>query len=141
MTAFWKKNDNKKNDKQSKELTSKGLKKGVVSKNNKKKKQQGMVVPEDKAILIEKTLIKAMISEAVMNAQALGKYTFKVAKRATKKEVALAVEALYGVTVKKVNIINYKSVSKNFRGFKGSTKGYKKAIVTLQKGQEIKLFS
>ena len=82
-----------------------------------------------------------MISEAVMNAQEIGKYTFKVSKPATKNEISLAIEALYKVIVVKVNVINYKPQAKNFRGKKGSVKGYKKAIITLKSGDKIKLFS
>ncbi len=158
MSAFWKKD--KKEDKEnptkkdgvvvaekgeekSQSVEKKSKKKNVKKKDSKtrsKKKDKGLVVPEEKATLINKVLVKPMISEAVMRAQELGKYTFKVTPSATKKEVALAVESLYNVTVRKVNIVNYKAQSKMFRGIKGSRKGYKKAIVSLRKGDKIKLF-
>ncbi len=158
MSAFWKKD---KKDSQDKETSVKRggavsvdekenktkkdsqLAKKVVKKkkNNKKdEKDKGLVVPEERATLINKVLIKPMISEAVMKAQELGKYTFKVRKAVTKKEIALAVESLYKVTVRKVNIINYGPQNKMFRGKKGNTKGYKKAIVSLKEGDKIKLF-
>ena len=44
------------------------------------------------------------------------KYCFKVAKTATKKEVASLVKKLYSVTVKKVNIINTPEKTKRFKG-------------------------
>ena len=152
MSAFWKK-DKQENkdastkkdgavvtDKQDKKTQS--AKKTVGKKDSKKKnkKNDGLVVPEEKATLINKTLIKPMISEAVMRAQELGKYTFKVVPSATKKEIALAVQALYKVTVRQVNVVNYGAQNKMFRGKKGSTKGYKKAIVSLKDGDKIKLF-
>jgi large subunit ribosomal protein L23 len=143
MTAFWKKEEDKINNskavKKSADLV-KSEKKGSKSKKS-SKKDKGLIIPEDKANLINKVLIKPMISEAVMNAQELGKYTFQVRKPATKNEIALAIEALYKVSVKKVNVMNYKAKAKFFRGKKGSTKGYKKAIITLVEGDKIKLFS
>ncbi len=137
MTAFWKKENEKKT--KATETVKKSTKMAKSKKSNKKDK--GLIIPEEKANLINKVLIKPMISEAVMNAQELGKYTFQVRKLATKNEIALAIEALYKVSVKKVNIMNYKSEARFFRGKKGSTKGYKKAIITLVKGDKIKLFS
>ncbi len=135
--------NNDKNDKKSnkKDESKPKMKAKSKIKAKSKNKDKGLIVPEDKAELISKILIKPMISEAVMNAQAIGKYTFKVVKFATKNEIALAVEALYKVSVVKVNILNYKAQSKVFRGKQGNTKGYKKAIVTLKNGDSIKLFS
>lgn len=141
MSAFWKKEDEIKNSNKSK--TEKSDKAVSVKKSSKKSKKgdKGLVIPADKAALINKSLVKPMISEAVMNAQELGKYTFQVTKRCTKNEIALAIEALYKVSVEKVNVMNYKPKSRIFRGKKGATTGYKKAIITLKKGDTIKLFS
>jgi large subunit ribosomal protein L23 len=150
MSAFWKKDKEQKaksGQKKSEILKSvsgakKDTKKIVKNKKGgKSDKKNTLVIPEDKAILISKVLLKPMISEAVMIAQGLGKYTFKVRKEASKKEIALAIEALYKVSVEKVNTVNYKAQAKFFRGKKGSRKGYRKAIVTLKKGDKIKLFS
>ena len=71
------------------------------------------------------------------------KYIFKVYPRANKTEVQKAVESLYGVKVEKVNIVRI--VPKRRRlgrteGWKGgSKKGFKKAIVTLAKGEKIEI--
>jgi len=156
VSAFWKKNkDSKeeevvdkdsqgKSEKKEKKVVSQDKKVKKTAKKDKKskkgKKDKGLVVPEEKAGLINKVLIKPMISEAVMRAQEMGKYTFKVVKSANKKEISLAVSSLYKVTVEKVNIVNYGAQGKMFRGKKGSVKGYKKAVVTLKKGDKIKLF-
>ncbi len=147
MSAFWrkkKKEETKQEDKKNgKKLVLSSSEKTQGKTGDKKtgKKKESVVIPEEKASLVNKILQKPLISEAVMRAQELGKYTFMVDRKASKKEIALAVEAMYKVTVEKVNIMNYKGKSKFFRGKKGRTNAYKKAIVTLKKGEEIKLFS
>jgi large subunit ribosomal protein L23 len=71
------------------------------------------------------------------------KYVFKVSRRANKTEVKKAVEALYGVKVEKVHMIH--SAPKKRRlgrheGWRqGLKRGFKKAIVTLKKGEKIEL--
>ncbi len=147
MSAFWRKKkkeeERREEEKSNEKATPSSSKKTQKKTGNKKtgKKKEAVVIPEEKASLVNKILQKPLISEAVMRAQELGKYTFMVNREASKKEVALAVEAMYKVTVEKVNIMNYKGKSKFFRGKKGRTNAYKKAIVTLKKGEEIKLFS
>lgn len=61
----------------------------------------------------------------------LGKYTFKVDKKANKVEIAKAVEELFNVKVLKVNTINYIGKKVNHRGQAGKTSDWKKAIVTI----------
>ena len=69
------------------------------------------------------------------------KYTFKVAVDATKTEVRLAVEEIFGVEVKKVNIMNYDGKLKRMGRTMGRRAAYKKAIVTLTAGsKEIEFF-
>lgn len=68
------------------------------------------------------------------------KYTFVVDKDANKVEIASAVESVFAssqVKVVAVNIIHVKKKPRMIRGKKGYTPGFKKAIVTLQDGQEI----
>lgn len=67
------------------------------------------------------------------------KYTFSVDKELTKEEISKLIKDLFKVEVEKVNTQNYKSKSVRFRGTSGTTKAFKKAIVTLKKGQTIKL--
>ncbi len=68
------------------------------------------------------------------------KYTFEVALDASKPEIKRAIEELFGVKVKKVNTMIVKPKKKRvwnkFRQY-GKTKKWKKAIVTLEKGQKI----
>ena len=67
------------------------------------------------------------------------KYVFEILPSAKKICVKQAVEKLYGVTVKKVNVMNYKPVKKFFGRRRGSIKAFKKAYVTIEKGQSINL--
>ena len=77
-------------------------------------------------------ILRPIVTERSMEGMQDKKYTFKVAKDANKIEIAKAVETLFGVSVAKVNTINYKG--RYVR--QGQTGGYrpnwKKAIVTLK---------
>ena len=65
------------------------------------------------------------------------KVVFRVAGDATKDEIAAAVEALFKVSVTKVNTLNVKGKTKRFRGREGRRSDVKKAVVTLAEGQSI----
>ena len=65
------------------------------------------------------------------------KYCFKVDKGCNKKEVASLIKKLYNVTVIKVNIVNTPEKTKRFKGIESTAGTYKKAIITLEKGQSI----
>ena len=67
------------------------------------------------------------------------KTVFKVHQRATKTNIKKNIEKIFKVTVLKVNIINQKSKQKMRQGRKIYKTGYKKAIITLKKGQSIDL--
>ena len=77
-------------------------------------------------------ILKPIITEKSMDMTADKKYTFKVAKNATKPEIASAVETLFGVEVESVNTINMKRKPKRLRYSTGYTAAWKKAIVTLK---------
>lgn len=86
-------------------------------------------------------IIKPVISERSMDLAQEKKYTFKVAKDANKTQVKLAVEEIFGVEVKKVNIMNIDGKVKRMGRNVGKTSSYKKAIVTLTDGsKEIEFF-
>ena len=80
---------------------------------------------------IEEIIIKPVITEASMDRMANKTYTFKVAKNATKPEIAEAVEKMFGVEVACVRTINMKKKPKRVRYQVGYTSEWKKAIVTL----------
>ena len=67
------------------------------------------------------------------------KTVFKVHKKASKKIIKKNIEKLFKVNVVKVNIVNQKSKMKLRQGKKSYKSGYKKAIITLKKGQSIDL--
>ncbi len=67
------------------------------------------------------------------------KTVFKVHNKANKKNIKKNIEKLFKVNVVKVNIINQKTKVKMKQGKKSFKSGYKKAIVTLKKGQSIDL--
>lgn len=75
-----------------------------------------------------------------LSEKSAGQYIFRVAKCADKTEIKKAVEALFQVNVKSVNVVNVKSSVKNrlSRG-PGRQTTWKKAYVVLQAGQEINI--
>ena len=81
--------------------------------------------------MVQDIIIKPIITEASMDRLADKKYTFKVAKSATKPEIAKAVEEMFGVKVETVNTINMKKKPKRLGVHFGYTSEWKKAIVTL----------
>ena len=82
-------------------------------------------------------LIQPRISEKAGKMAESGKYIFKVATTSNKIEVKKAVEAIYRVRVTQVNIINVKGKNRSFGKTKGATSHFKKAVVTLRKGDVI----
>ena len=94
---------------------------------------------------MKEILIKPLITEKMTNLTAdLAKYGFIVNKNSSKIEIAKAIEKKFNVHVVKVRTINREGKSKTqFRKsgrFTGKTPSYKKAIVTLKKGETIELF-
>ena len=67
------------------------------------------------------------------------KTVFKVHEKANKKNIKKNIEKLFKVNVVKVNIINQKPKLKMKQGTKSLKSGFKKAVVTLKKGQSIDL--
>ena len=85
------------------------------------------------------TIVSPLITEKSTNLSAQNKIVFKVTDSANKKSIKKRVEKIFKVNVTKVNIINKKNRIKTTRGKKIKVKGYKKAIITLKKGQNINL--
>ena len=79
----------------------------------------------------EDIIIKPIITEESNDGIQEGKYTFKVNKKATKVDIANAVEKLFGVKVLKVNTINVKGKEKRVGRNVGKTSDWKKAIVSI----------
>lgn len=85
-------------------------------------------------------ILKPILSEKSLAESQNNKYVFKVAKAANKHLVAEALKAIYKVDTEKVNIINLHIENKVRKGHLTQIKGFKKAIVTLKKGQKIEGF-
>lgn len=77
-------------------------------------------------------IIRPIITEKSMIGIPNKRYTFRVAKDATKIEIAKAVETLFGVKVAKVNTLNVRGKQRRVGRYSGYTSNWKKAIVTLK---------
>lgn len=84
-------------------------------------------------------IIAPIITEKSAKAAEKNVYLFKVAKNANKIEIKKAIEEAFGVKVENVNTLNTKSKAKRVGKYTGTTKTYKKAIVTLKDGEKIEL--
>ena len=82
--------------------------------------------------LAQDIIVKPIITEKSMDMISEKKYVFKVARNATKSEIANAVKELFKVDVASVNTINMKKKPKRLRYSTGYTAAWKKAIVTLK---------
>lgn len=86
-------------------------------------------------------ILNPIITEQTIDMNAEKKYAFKVAPEANKTEVRQAIEAIFGVEVAKVNVMNVDGKKKRMGRTVGRTSSYKKAIVTLAAGsKEIEIF-
>ena len=85
------------------------------------------------------TIIAPNVTEKSTSLSEFNKVVFKVHKGASKDSIKRSVEKLFKVNVVKVNTINLKGKTKFVRGKKTIKSGYKKAIITLKKGQSIDL--
>ncbi|NIA18342.1 MAG: 50S ribosomal protein L23 [Actinobacteria bacterium] len=87
-----------------------------------------------------KVLVKPLVTEKASVMGTLNKYFFAVAIGANKIEIAKAVQDVYGVKPISVNIIRMQGKSVRHGRTMGKRKDWKKAIVTLKKGESIKVY-
>ena len=92
-----------------------------------------------KKIHLYDTILSPIVTEKSTSLSNQNKIVFKVPDNANKKNLKKNIEKIFKVNVTKINIINKKSRNKITRGRKVKVMGYKKAIITLQKGQNIDL--
>jgi len=85
------------------------------------------------------TIISPNITEKSTALSEFNKIVFKVHKGANKNSIKKSIEKIFKVNVVKINTIKQKGKTKIIRGKKTIKSGYKKAIVTLKKGQSIDL--
>ncbi len=86
-------------------------------------------------------LLKPIITEKTTLVAEQGKIVFGVKQDATKTEIKQAIEKLYNVKVKSVNITVKPGKIKRFKGILGSTSSVKKAYVTLEEGHNIDIMA
>ena len=85
------------------------------------------------------TIISPNITEKATSLSEFNKVVFKVHEGASKNSIKKSIEKIFKVNVVKINTINLKGKSKMVRNRMAYKSGYKKAIVTLKKGQSIDL--
>lgn len=87
--------------------------------------------------LYEVLLTPHVSEKSATAAEMEGRHTFRIAKSATKLEVRKAVEKIFDVNVRSVQIINVPGKTKRFGQTEGKRSDWKKAIVRLAEGQDI----
>ena len=90
---------------------------------------------------MKQIILQPILSEKSIAGTENDKFIFVVADNANKHEVAQAIKSIYNVDAIKVNIINVQPENKLVKGrFQSHSKGIKKAVITLKKGQKIEGF-
>ena len=84
-------------------------------------------------------IISPNVTEKSTSLSEFNKVVFKVSKNANKESIKKSIEKIFKVKVIKVNTINMREKVKMVRNKKSYKSGYKKAIITLKKGQSIDL--
>ena len=84
-------------------------------------------------------ILSPFVTEKSTNLSDQNKIIFKVPNKANKINLKKNIEKIFKVNVTKINIINKQPRKKIVKGKKVQVKGYKKAIITLKKGQNIDL--
>ena len=92
----------------------------------------------DKIHLYDK-ILSPMVTEKSTNLSEQNKIVFKVHTGANKTNLKKNIEKIFKVNVTKINIINKQNRTKLTKGKKVQVSGFKKAIITLKKGQSIDL--
>ncbi len=89
------------------------------------------------AVKMPQILLQPRVSEKAGHLTSLNKYVFNVLKGANKVEIKKAVERMYSVKVVRVNVLNTDGKIKASGRAKGKTSNFRKAVVTLKKGDTI----
>tara|TARA_Y100001970_G_scaffold11167_1_gene13028 strand:+ start:875 stop:1168 length:294 start_codon:yes stop_codon:yes gene_type:complete len=84
-------------------------------------------------------ILTPLVTEKTTNLSEQNKIVFKVPRNANKLNLKNNIEKIFKVNVTKINIINKQNRTKLTRGRKVKVSGFKKAIITLKKGQSIDL--
>ena len=96
-------------------------------------------MPKIEKLHLYDKILSPLLTEKSTNLSGENKIVFKVRKSANKKNLKNNIEKIFKVNVTKINIINKQNKTKFTRGRKVKVSGFKKAIITLKKGQSIDL--
>ena len=96
-------------------------------------------MPKIEKLHLYDKILSPLLTEKSTNLSGENKIVFKVRKSANKKNLKNNIEKIFKVSVTKINIINKQNRTKFTRGRKVKVSGFKKAIITLKKGQSIDL--
>ena len=96
-------------------------------------------MPKIEKLHLYDKILSTLLTEKSTNLSGENKIVFKVRKSANKKNLKNNIEKIFKVNVTKINIINKQNRTKFTRGRKVKVSGFKKAIITLKKGQSIDL--
>ena len=100
-----------------------------------------MTVKDKKNVRLLDIIRYPIVTEKSTNLSNHNQVTFAVFKTATKPEIKTAIETIFGVSVKAVNTLIRKGKTKRFKGRGGVQEDVKKAIITLNDGQQLDLGS
>ena len=87
-----------------------------------------------------RVLIKPLVTEKATDLGVLNKYIFAINPKMNKVEVKKAIRTVYKVEPIKVNISNFSGRKVRYGRVSGTTKSWKKAIVTLKEGDKIEVY-
>ena len=96
-------------------------------------------MPKIEKLHLYDKILSPLLTEKSTNLSGENKIVFKVRMSANKKNLKNNIEKIFKVNVTKINIINKQNRTKFTRGRKVKVSGFKKAIITLKKGQSIDL--
>jgi large subunit ribosomal protein L23 len=85
-------------------------------------------------------IVRPLITEKNTNLMEYNKYSFEVARDATKPQIKYAIESIFKVSVTKVHTMNIRGKMRRYKQKTGYQSDWKKAIVTLAEGDRIELF-
>lgn len=119
------------------ESEEKPVKKDKVVSDAKPKETKTDVAKTPTFISARRIIIRPLVTEKAARLSSEGKYVFEVAKDAGRVEVQQSIAKIYGVRPVAVNIQNYRGKRVRFGRRFGQRKSWKKAIITLAKGEKI----
>jgi large subunit ribosomal protein L23 len=140
MALFSKKKDDKKDDKQEdKKVEKKESMKKLYEKEQLKKEIKAKK-SDSKYLGAYRVLVKPLVTEKATALGSENKYIFVIDNKANKLEVVKAIWSVYGVKPIQVNIIRMKGKRVSRGKIRGKRKDWKKAIITLKPGEQIKVY-